>query len=175
MLVVAIVVLSMRVAHLFTAHIRLIHCIHTNKEGQKYWSYDRNWWLPWLKREVIYAPLGKKRHNREWQLSKAQNYGTLPGRVHTVLLLLYVLSNIIYCAILPYGKQERAKTIAELRGRSGMLAVVNLMPLVLLAGRNNPLIRYLKISFDTFNLFHRWIGRIVIVEALVHTCAWVSL
>ncbi|KAK5949033.1 hypothetical protein OHC33_009954 [Knufia fluminis] len=172
MFVVALVVLAIRVVHLFQAHIRHIHCIHSNKDEQNYWAYDRVWWLPWLKREIIYAPLGKKRHNREWQLGKAQNYGTLPGRAHTVLLVLYVLSNFIYSTLLPYRQQETAKTIAELRGRTGVLAVVNMIPLVLLAGRNNPLIRPLKISFDTFNLFHRWIGRIVVLESIVHVCAW---
>lgn len=143
----------------------------TNQE-QNYWTYDRTWWLPWVKKEFIYAPLGNKRHNREWQLSKAVNYGTLPGRAHTILLSFYILSNFAYILMLPYRTQEAAKTIAELRGRSGYLAVVNMLPLVLLAGRNNPLITILKISFDNYNLFHRWIGRIVVLESFVHVCAW---
>ena len=41
-----------------------------------------------------------------------------------------------------------------------------------MAGRNNPLIKWLNISFDTFNLLHRWFGRIVIIEAVVHTLAF---
>lgn len=169
---VLFVVLAMRAFHLFTAYTRQIHSMQSSSLEQNYWTYDRTWWLPWLKREFIYAPLGNKRHNREWQLSQAVNYGTLPGRAHTILLTLYVLSNIVYCTLLPYGKQEAAKTIAELRGRAGVLAVVNMIPLVLLAGRNNPLIKLLRISFDNFNLFHRWIGRIVILESIVHVCAW---
>jgi hypothetical protein len=40
-----------------------------------------------------------------------------------------------------------------------------------MAGRNNPLIKLLGISFDTFNLYHRWLGRIVSLEAVVHTFA----
>ena len=91
-----------------------------------------------------------------------------------VLLAFYVVSNFFYMTLLPYRTQEVAKTVAELRGRSGYLAVVNMMPLIVLAGRNNPLISLLKISFDNYNLFHRWIGRIVIFESLVHVCAWAS-
>ena len=45
------------------------------------------------------------------------------------------------------------------------------IPLFLLAGRNNPLIPLLGISFDTYNLMHRWFGRIVILEAVAHTIA----
>lgn len=169
---VLFLVLALRGYHLFTAYTRQIHCMHSNTLEQNYWSYDRTWWLPWLKREFIYAPLGNKRHNREWQLGKAVNYGTLPGRAHTILLAMYVFSNFVYLTLLPYRTQEAAKTIAELRGRAGVLAIVNMIPLVLLAGRNNPLIKTLKISFDNFNLFHRWIGRIVVLESVVHVCSW---
>lgn len=171
-ILVAIFVFGMRLIHLYTAHVRHMHSMQANNQEQNYWTYDRTWWLPWAKKELIYAPLGNKRHNREWQLGKAVNYGTLPGRMHTILLSFYILSNFAYILMLPYRTQESAKTIAELRGRSGYLAVVNMLPLVLLAGRNNPLITLLKISFDNYNLFHRWIGRIVILESCIHVCAW---
>lgn len=42
-----------------------------------------------------------------------------------------------------------------------------------MATRNNPLIKWLNLSFDTFNLLHRWFGRIVVLEILAHTLAWV--
>lgn len=45
------------------------------------------------------------------------------------------------------------------------------IPLFLFAGRNNPLIPLLGISFDTYNLLHRWFGRIAILEAIAHTIA----
>lgn len=165
-------VLILRLWQLSSAHIRHIYCLHANADQQRYWTFDKTWWWPWLKKEVIYAPLGSKRHNREIQLSSAVNYGTLPGRIHTIMLALYVITNIIYCMILPYGKVSRAQIVAELRGRSGMLAVVNMIPMIVLAGRNNPGIALLKISFDTFNLFHRWVGRLVILESVVHVSAW---
>lgn len=38
-----------------------------------------------------------------------------------------------------------------------------------MAARNNPLIVMMGLSFDSFNLLHRWFGRIVVIEALVHT------
>lgn len=41
-----------------------------------------------------------------------------------------------------------------------------------MAGRNNPLISWLGISFDTFNLLHRWFGRIVALEAVTHVLAF---
>uniref|UniRef100_A0A093VD47 ferric-chelate reductase (NADPH) n=1 Tax=Talaromyces marneffei PM1 TaxID=1077442 RepID=A0A093VD47_TALMA len=56
-------------------------------------------------------------------------------------------------------------------GTTGTLAIVNLVPLVITAGRNNPLILVLRVPFDAFNLVHRWLGRIVVAEAVAHTMA----
>ncbi|KAI1417440.1 ferric reductase NAD binding domain-containing protein [Hypoxylon sp. FL1857] len=47
-----------------------------------------------------------------------------------------------------------------------------MVPLIILAGRNNPLISLLRVSFDTYNLLHRWMGRMVVIEAVIHTIAW---
>lgn len=41
-----------------------------------------------------------------------------------------------------------------------------------MAARNNPLINWLNLSFDTFNLLHRWFGRIVVLEAVAHAVAY---
>ena len=48
------------------------------------------------------------------------------------------------------------------------------VPLFIMAARNNPLIKWLNLSFDTFNLLHRWFGRIVVLEALAHAISWAA-
>ncbi|RMZ80216.1 hypothetical protein DV737_g3096, partial [Chaetothyriales sp. CBS 132003] len=170
-LLIVALVLGLRTWQLADSHLRHLYCLNGSRAQQKYWSVDHSRWWPWIKREVIYAPLGTKRHNRELQLSKAHNYGTIPGRIQTLLLTLYLIGNIVFCLLLDF-KEERLAMLAELRGRTGVLAVTNLVPLVVMAGRNNPLIGLLKISFDTFNLFHRWIGRLVVAESVIHVLAW---
>ena len=62
-------------------------------------------------------------------------------------------------------------TVLHLGNRAGTMAVVNMIPLVIISGRNNPLIWLLNISFDNFNLMHRWFGRIVVVLATSHGIA----
>ncbi|KAL9138614.1 MAG: hypothetical protein Q9175_000187 [Cornicularia normoerica] len=166
-----LVILCVRLGQMTNAHLRHLLNLSTSSIQQSYWSEDRTSIWPSLKKQVFYAPLWKKRHNREIQLSRAMNVGTLPSRLHTVLLLMYLLSNTIYCLVLDYS-QPKAKSIAEFRGRTGHLAIVNMLPLVILAGRNSPLIPLLRISFDTYNLFHRWIGRVVAAEGFAHTLAW---
>ena len=70
-----------------------------------------------------------------------------------------------------YGIEWNGPILTKLQhlgNRSGTLAVVNMIPLVIMAGRNNPLISWLDISYNTFNLMHRWFGRIVVSFAVSH-------
>lgn len=172
-IIVVSIVFALRLAQLFVSYIRKVYCMNTTDASQqKYWTVDHVSIWPWLKKNIIYAPLWKKRHNRELQLSGAVNYGTIPGRVHTILLVLYAFTNLVYCLLLDWNAPQRGAVYAELRGRSGTLATVNIIPLIVLAQRNNPAIPILNVSFDTFNLFHRWIGRMVVVLSTVHFLAW---
>ncbi|KAF2183709.1 hypothetical protein K469DRAFT_710520 [Zopfia rhizophila CBS 207.26] len=163
--------LILRFFKIGAAHVR--HMSSMNGPAQQaYWMHNHNTWWPWLKRHVFYAPFHHKRHNRTFQLSTAIDNGTLPGRFHTIILVVYCMSNVAYCLALPWDRSESASVVAALRGRSGTLAALNLIPTVLFALRNNPLIPLLRVSYDDFNLMHRWAARIVIVESVVHTLAW---
>lgn len=103
----------------------------------------------------------------------SMNLGILPTRFQSIFLAGVVAMNISYCVYgIPWhGAQQ--DMLGHFGNRTGVLSVVNMVPLVLLAGRNNPLIVALNISFDTFNLVHRSFGRIVMVEAVVHSIAHV--
>ncbi|KIY02437.1 uncharacterized protein Z520_02576 [Fonsecaea multimorphosa CBS 102226] len=169
------IVFALRLSQLFVSYIRNIYCMTTEKPSQQnYYGVDHFRIWTWLKKHIIYAPLWKKRHNREFQLSGAVNYGTLPSRIHSLLLVIYAITNLIYCLLLDWRNPQRGALYAELRGRSGILATVNLIPLIVLAGRNNIAIPLLRVSFDTFNLFHRWIGRLVAALSTIHFCAWLA-
>lgn len=161
-----------RIAQISHAYLRQVTASSSNQRGQTFWSREESAWWPRAKKHILYAPLGRKRHNREIQLSSAVSVGTLPSRFQTILISLYLTSQVIFCLCLDYSANEKAALVAELRGRSGTLAVLNMVPLFLFASRNNPLISILHISFDTYNLLHRWLGRIVALEAIVHTIAW---
>lgn len=167
-----VLVLILRMRQLLGAHIRHLLTLHGDKQQQAYFSRNTTTWWPKVKEHVTYAPIWNKRHNREIKLSSAVNVGTLPTRLQAFLLGLYVLSNMAYCTILDYNVANKYAILAELRGRSGVLAVCNIVPLVLFSGRNNPLISWLQVSFDTYNLLHRWMGRIVVIESVVHTASW---
>ncbi|KZF24127.1 putative metalloreductase [Xylona heveae TC161] len=171
---VCVVILVLRIVQMANAHLRHLFTLAADGERQQFWAQNSGSFWPRVKRHLLYAPLWKNRHNREWMLSSAINMGTLPSRFHTLLLGVYLLSNVAYCLILDYSELDISAVLADLRGRSGVLAVINMIPLFILAGRNNPLISMLKVSFDTYNLFHRWLGRLVVIESVVHTLAWAA-
>ncbi|OIW29397.1 hypothetical protein CONLIGDRAFT_654007 [Coniochaeta ligniaria NRRL 30616] len=133
-------------------------------QDQKRWLYPYWTWTPSLKRSWTYAPLWKKR--------RASGALPLPTRLQFVFMASYFLLNLTYVILVDWSGSEH-HIYPQLRKRSGTIAAANMVPLIVLAARNNPLIRILNISFDTCNFVHRWIGRIMILESLVHMMAWI--
>lgn len=162
----------------YEVYILLVRYVRTvsalNNPTQHYFAKE-SWRDAFFKRSIQYAPIFNKRHNREFALSSAVNMGTLPTRLQLVVLAGYFATNVAFCVV-DIGFHGNFETwIDQLRNRTGVLSVVNMVPLWLMAGRNNPLIKWLGMSFDTFNLLHRWLGRIVVIEAVVHTFAfWIG-
>ncbi|KAK4039703.1 ferric reductase like transmembrane component-domain-containing protein [Parachaetomium inaequale] len=166
---ISVVLLAWRLTTLLVRYVRTVTCLYN--DTQRYFAQASEKYS-WFKKNVQYAPILSKRHNREFQLSSALNVGTLPSRMQLVFLVGYLATNVAFC-VMTIDFSQPLKSVASLvRNRTGYLAVVNMIPLFLMAGRNNPLIHLLGISFDTFNLLHRWLGRIVILESLAHTLAF---
>jgi hypothetical protein len=157
------------------AHLRKLMAMGKESD-QRYWMYNHHKTWASIKKNILYAPLGKVRHNQEYRIpfvKKADSgMGTLPSRFHTFLLVILVVTNLAYCLALDWSALDSSAVIAELRGRTGQLAALNIIPTVLFALRNNPLLWITGVSYDCFNLLHRWCARIMIIEAVLHTLAW---
>ncbi len=157
-------------------HIRRIANLNQSSSGdgkQKYFSLPNEKWAS-FKRHFLIAPLFRKRHNREFKLSAAINVGTLPSRPQTLFLIGYLVMNVVTAAMHINWHGDTATWLGDARARTGTLSVLNMIPLILLAGRNNPLLSLLGVSFDTYNLIHRWVGRIVVLEATAHGAFWMA-
>ncbi|PUU72988.1 ferric reductase like transmembrane component-domain-containing protein [Tuber borchii] len=168
----AVLPLFYRFCSVIYSRIRLL--VSLGRENQRFFAASPSAWASFIKKHVIYSPLFRVRHNREFQLSTAVNVGTLPTRFQTFFLIGYLAGNIVFCTFMIDYAADSTSMLGEVRNRTGVLSVVNMVPLFLLAGRNNPLIQLLGISFDTYNLIHRWLGRIVVLEAVTHTACWMT-
>ncbi|KAH8805397.1 ferric reductase like transmembrane component-domain-containing protein [Xylogone sp. PMI_703] len=149
-------------------HKRVRTSLARRNESQQYFARTSRA-VSWLKKNVLYAPIGKKQHNREIQLRSGVNIGSLPTRMQFAWIVGYILTNVVCCVVDIFWDLKPEFVFYDMiRNRCGSLAVFNLVPLFLTAGRNNPFIYLLGVSFDTFNLAHKWIGRIVVLEVIVH-------
>ena len=169
--VISSALLLWRFGTIFFKYMRTIACL--NNDRQRYFA-RADGRMSWFKKNVLYAPIFSQRHNREFQLSRAINVGTLPTRLQLFFLIGYFATNVAFCVLTIDFSKDYSSVARLVRNRTGVLSTVNMVPLFLLAGRNNPLIALLGISFDTYNLVHRWLGRIVALEALAHTVAFLA-
>ncbi|KAF1843051.1 uncharacterized protein K460DRAFT_378305 [Cucurbitaria berberidis CBS 394.84] len=152
----------------FVRYIRTVSTL--NNDTQRYFAIPSVAYAR-FKKHCLDAPLFRTRHHREFKLSAAIGVGTLPSRLQSFFLFGYFGVNIGFCVWrIDYSSFSAGAN--ELLSRSGVMAVMNMIPLFLLAGRNNPVIKLTGISFDTMNLIHRWFGRIVILEAIAHTVCY---
>lgn len=168
--IIVVVFFLYQVILYFVRYIRLVSCL--DNEKQRYFSFPNSTYAS-FKKHCLDAPLFRTRHHREFKLSSAIGVGTLPSRLQTFFLVGYFAVNVGFC-VWKIDYSSFSAGAGELLSRSGIMAVINMIPLFLLAGRNNPIIKLTGISFDTMNLIHRWFGRIVVLEAIAHTVCWIA-
>ncbi|KAJ5155344.1 Riboflavin synthase-like beta-barrel [Penicillium capsulatum] len=123
-----------------------------------------------LKKHLFYAPLWGSRHSREFRFFKL-HMGSIPLRLELILLLVYLALNVAFIISTVDWWEEYNEMMFQLKYSAGHLAVMNTPGLVLSAGRNNPLVSLMGLSFDSFNFMHRWVGRVIAVNAVIHMSA----
>ncbi|BFZ60302.1 hypothetical protein YB2330_001338 [Saitoella coloradoensis] len=105
--------------------------------------------------------------------------GTLPTRLESIFIFAYVAMNVILCCVgittisdnvvLKGTVGQVAKYVGA---RTGVFAFANLPLLFGLAGRNNVLIWLTGWEYNTFNMLHRWVGRVVALQTFAHVIAY---
>jgi predicted ferric reductase len=138
--------------------------------SKKYSCYKRYVYRGRLEQYLSNAPIWSNRCRYNFPTPATSSTKTLRPRPQTLLIIVYILSNILYCATI--RGQDESRRMAELRGRCGTLAAFNLILTIICALRNNPLIPMLHVSYNTFNLFHRWLARIVVLQTIAHVFAF---
>ena len=150
-------------------HIRLLACM--NRKDQRYFTVA----VPiinWCKHNIIYAPLLFHRRASETRLSQNFTLGNLPTRLQAVFILSLIGVNVFLATWkIPWQSPEE-QVLSILRNRTGTLSTTNLIPILVTATVQTPFIALLGMSYDGFNLIHRWIGRVAVLQAVVHSICW---
>ena len=158
-------ILIFRIAIQSVQHIRNLTCL--NNDNQLYFKMP-NPNFGWIKQHLLYAPFCSHRHQKQMRIGPVET-GILPTRFQSLLLAGIIAMNVILSVRSIEWNGPVVTKLEHFRNRTGTLAVVDMIPLVIMAGRNNPLMFWLNISYDTFNLMHRWFGRIVVSLAVSHS------
>lgn len=161
-----VVILFVSRIAILTHHRRRLHGILQNDSQRRHNGISS--FYASLKKHVLYAPLFSTRHNREFRLWGRMHMGTVPLRLESAILAVYLTLNTIFLFVLIDWKAAYGEKMFQLKYAAGHLAVMNTPALVITAGRNNPLIPLLGIPFDTFNLVHRWVGRLIAINSVIH-------
>ena len=66
-----------------------------------------------------------------------------------------------------YGSWHTIYPPHDLISRTGVMASINMVPLFL-GGRTNIMVDILGVSVHSYYLAHHWIGRVVVVQGLIH-------
>ena len=88
------------------------------------------------------------------------------ARFNVLLVVLFLVGN---AACLRIG----VRNIASLTKRSGMLCIINIVPLVL-GERINLVASFCGVRLRTYTSIHEWLGAVVIAEGLIHSVTALS-
>lgn len=83
-------------------------------------------------------------------------------------MLLLVLGANLFALLYAFPK-----TLVFFGRRSAVVAVSNMVPLFL-GGRTNLLVDFLRVPLSTYYIFHHWIGRIAILQCMLHSAMVLS-
>lgn len=128
-----------------------------------------------IRSHIVLAPTFKYRHATPvswwgWTLK-------LPSRQESLIVLgSCILNTIFLFADYGYYKPNTSSAADVFPGlygeRSGFLAMFLFPLMMLFGGRNNFLLWLTGWPLDTFNVFHKWLGRIIVVDLFVHAVAY---
>lgn len=153
-------------------HIRHLTSLNGSAGTQRYFS-TLSPAMSWFKDHILLAPLLHHRRATPIKFSSKINLGGLPSRFQFIFISFVIVYNVFACVWnVPWSNAE-LQVLPILRNRTGTIATVNLIPIVIMSTIKNPLINALDISYDSFNLMHRWIGRLAILQGLAHTLCYV--
>lgn len=98
-----------------------------------------------------------------------------PTRGQSIILFGYLVLNVVFLVIEydvftpnPFLVNKMDQHLRYLGNRTGIIAFTQLPLVVLFAGRNNILIKCTGWSYNTFQVYHRWVARMMIVHSIIH-------
>ncbi|GMK59041.1 hypothetical protein CspeluHIS016_0700560 [Cutaneotrichosporon spelunceum] len=131
----------------------------------------------WYRRHIGTPAMLGYRHVQPWGIL------SIPTRLQSIMIFIYVGLNVgmgcygyeTFQNNMFWPRDEGTQLARYVGDRTGIMSLYNMVLLWLLAGRNDVVIWLTGWSFQSLNLFHRWAARVAVVQAVIHSCAYVWL
>ncbi|KLT39287.1 hypothetical protein CC85DRAFT_288728 [Cutaneotrichosporon oleaginosum] len=131
----------------------------------------------WYRRHIGTPAMMGYSHVQPWGIL------SIPTRLQAIMIFIYVALNVgmgcygyeTFANNMFWPGAESIQLARYLGDRTGIMSFYNMVLLWLLAGRNDVVIWLTGWSFQSLNLFHRWTARVAVVQAFVHSCAYIWL
>jgi hypothetical protein len=155
--------------------IRTIICV--NQENQEYFRKPSAFWGAW-KRYFFYAPVySKNKYKKCLKLSKKMTeepYRMRQTRLQAFAVIVYFGVNIAFSLIDIEWSKGKKEVMEDIRNRTGVLAIENLLPAFLFIMRSNPVMWMTGISRECNTFMHIWFSYTAVGLALVHSGLWMA-
>ena len=115
-----------RMSNAVTKYLRTM--VSMNNETQNFFTMPNSRFAT-VKKHLLYAPIFKKRHNRELALTPAITTGGVPSRLQLLFIAAIFGVNITFSVVGIDFSQPISQAGDEFRNRAGVLAVTNMVPL----------------------------------------------
>lgn len=114
-------------------------------------------------------------HHAEYSSYKNIIIGLFPTRLESIILFSYLLLHMLLLCIDyhydPYNLLFKSKSLQLTRllaDRAGILAFAQFPLIILFSTRNNVFEFFTGFRYSTFIMFHKWIGRIMVLDSMLH-------
>lgn len=105
-----------------------------------------------------------------------------PTRGQSLIVFIYLCLNILLLLINyelytpnPFLESRSIQILTYLGHRSGIMAFSQLPLIVLFASRNNPFEHFTGWSFSSFQVYHHWVARMMVLHALIHSICFTAI
>lgn len=135
----------------------------------------------YIRKSLVLPATFKENHGRPVKLFMNM-YMTAPTRGQSLILLGYFLLNVILVCVKydlysdnPYVPSVQLQTLKYLGTRTGIMSFTQIPLVILFASRNNIFIKLTGWSYDTMQVYHRWVARVMMIHALIHSVCYTGV
>lgn len=135
----------------------------------------------WRKNVTVPALWSRKRLTQQDFLGGILSF-LIPSRLESLLLVIFfwlvfalLVVEIRYIPNDPLFHTRKEAITRFVADRTGIIATITVPLLILFGGRNNILQWFTRWDFATFIVYHRWIARLMVAMAFVHSVCFSAL